>query len=282
MRVLLGTDGSPDAVRATDWLARLPLPPESSILIVSVFPRLGSRAAEHLKALQAQAREVIEDARSRLAPRAVDERRMEGNVRERLLQTAEEWKADLIVLGARGLTSLERALLGSVSLSVAREARCAVMIVKAPAQVLQRVVVGVDGSEGSRGALRFLTALPLAPDTEVVLVGVAEKIYFPRTAPGLVAEPLRAVVAELEEEEKARKQQILVEAQNTIKAPVRTQLRTVVGNPADELVATARTTGAQLIVVGSRGLGSVQRLMLGSVSESVLLQSECTVMITKR
>ena len=83
-------------------------------------------------------------------------------------------------------------------------------------------------------------------------------------------------------EAKARKQQILVEAQNTIKAPVRTQLRAVVGNPANELVATARTTGAQLIVVGSRGLGSVQRLMLGSVSESVLLQSECTVMITKR
>jgi nucleotide-binding universal stress UspA family protein len=47
MRVLLGTDGSADAVRAADWLARFPLPAESQILVVSVLPHLGSRAAEH-------------------------------------------------------------------------------------------------------------------------------------------------------------------------------------------------------------------------------------------
>jgi nucleotide-binding universal stress UspA family protein len=98
MRVLLGTDGSPDAVRAADWLARLPLPAESPILVVSVLPHLGSRAAEHQSAIHAQARQVVEDARLTLAPRTVDVGVMEGGVRERLLQTAEEWKADLIVL----------------------------------------------------------------------------------------------------------------------------------------------------------------------------------------
>ena len=60
------------------------------------------------------------------------------------------------------------------------------------------------------------------------------------------------------------------------------RLESVVGNPPDEIVAVAKTTGAQLIVLGSRGIGRLQRLVLGSVSESVLLQSECTVMITKR
>ena len=59
------------------------------------------------------------------------------------------------------------------------------------------------------------------------------------------------------------------------------QRRSVLGSPSDEIVAVARTSGAQLIVLGSRGLGCLQRLLLGSVSESVLLQSECTVMITK-
>jgi hypothetical protein len=38
MRVLLGTDGSPDAVRAADWLAGFPVPAESQILVVSVLP----------------------------------------------------------------------------------------------------------------------------------------------------------------------------------------------------------------------------------------------------
>ena len=54
------------------------------------------------------------------------------------------------------------------------------------------------------------------------------------------------------------------------------------GNPPDEIVAVTKTTGAQLIVLGSRGIGLLERLVLGSVSESVLLQSECTVMITRR
>jgi nucleotide-binding universal stress UspA family protein len=282
MRVLVGTDGSPDAVRAADWLARFPLPAESQILVVSVLPHLGSRAAEHENAMRAQAHQVVEDARVKLAPRAVDVRLMDGDVRERLLQTAEEWNADLIVLGARGLGGVERALLGSVSLGVAREARCAVMIVKGAATALQRVVVALDGSEHSRHVLGFISSLALAADTELVLVGVAERTHLPRSAPGLVADQLRAFIAEIDEEEKARKQQILVDAEKTLNRRGRVQLRSVVGNPSDEIVAAAKTTGAQLIVLGSRGIGRFQRLVLGSVSESVLLQSECTVMITKR
>ena len=280
MRVLLGTDGSPDAVRAADWLARFPLPAESEFLLVSVLPHLGSRAAEHANAMHAQARQVLDDARLKLAPRAVDVRLMEGGVRDRLLQIAEEWKADLIVLGARGLSGVERALLGSVSLSVAREARCAVMIVKGAAKALHRVVVGLDGSEHSRHALSFITSLPLAADTELLLVGVAEQTHFPRSAPSPVADQLRTFIAEVDEEEKTRKHQILVDTERTINR--RVQLKSVVGNPPDEIVAVANTTGAQLIVLGSRGMGRLQRLVLGSVSESVLLQSQCSVLITKR
>jgi nucleotide-binding universal stress UspA family protein len=115
-----------------------------------------------------------------------------------------------------------------------------------------------------------------------LLVGVAEKIHFPRSAPGLVAEPLHAIIGEIEGEERARKEQILVAAENTIERKVRVQRRSVVGNPPDEIVAAARATDAQLIVLGSRGLGGIQRLVLGSVSEGVLLQSECTVLITRR
>jgi nucleotide-binding universal stress UspA family protein len=232
--------------------------------------------------MHAQARQVLEDARLKLAPRAVDVRLIEGGVRERLLQTAEEWKADLIVLGARGLSGVERALLGSVSLSVAREACCAVMIVKGAAKALHRVVIGLDGSEHSRHALSFMASIPLAAATDLLLVGVAEKTHLPRSAPSLVADQLRAFIAEVDEEEKTRKQQILVDAEKTINRTGRVQLRSVVGNPPDEIVAVAKATGAQLIVLGSRGLGRLQRLVLGSVSESVLLQSECTVMITKR
>lgn len=285
MRVMLGTDGSPDAVLAADWLARFPLPPDALIRVVSVIPRLPSRVqpfADHDQTLQTHARQVAEEAHAKLGPRAVEVRVLEGQVRDQLLDAAADWGADLVVLGARGLSGLERALLGSVSLGIAREARCAVMIVKGAAKTLQRVVVGLDGSDESLAAIGFLAALPLPAETEVVLVGVAEKIHFPRSAPGLVAESLRASIAQLEEEDKARKHQALVEAERMLKGKARVQLKSVVGNPPDEIVNAAATTRAQLVVLGNRGLGGVQRVMLGSVSEHVLLHADCPVLIAKR
>ena len=285
MRVMLGTDGSPDAVLATDWLAHFPLPRESTIRIVSVVPALPSGVQplrEQHESLSAYARQVAEEAQAKLGPRSVDVRVLEGHVRVQLLEAAQAWEADVIVLGARGLSGLERALLGSVSLGVAREARCAVMIVKGTAKSVQRIVVGLDGSEDAGTALTFLTQLPLPAETDVVLVGVAEKIYFPRSAPGLVAERLRASVAQIEEEDKLRKQQVLLEAERLLKGKTRVQVKSLVGNPADEIVSTAATTRAQLVVLGNRGLGGVQRVLLGSVSERVLLQAECTVLIVKQ
>ena len=56
-----------------------------------------------------------------------------GDPKELLIQQAEQWQADCIFLGARGLTRMERMLLGSVSSAVASRAHCSVEVVRAPA-----------------------------------------------------------------------------------------------------------------------------------------------------
>jgi len=56
-----------------------------------------------------------------------------GDVRERILDSASEWRADLIVLGSHGKRGLQRFLLGSVAEFVARHARCSVHIIRTPA-----------------------------------------------------------------------------------------------------------------------------------------------------
>ena len=53
-----------------------------------------------------------------------------GNVKSKILDTAERWRADLIVLGSYGRTGLERFLMGSLAEAVARHARCSVEIVR--------------------------------------------------------------------------------------------------------------------------------------------------------
>jgi nucleotide-binding universal stress UspA family protein len=56
-----------------------------------------------------------------------------GDVRESILDSASEWRADLIVLGSHGTRGIQRFLLGSVAEFVARHAKCSVQIIRTPA-----------------------------------------------------------------------------------------------------------------------------------------------------
>ena len=178
MRVLLATDGSEDARTATAYLARFPLPADSRLRVVSVASIPPSAldvptVREFQASLREAARQTGEAARAALAPRfaGADVQVLEGDAREAILRVAAEWPADLVVLGARGLGAMAGFLLGSVSLGVARHARCSVLVVKGGADVTRGVLVAIDGSEHAAAAAAFLARLPLEPTVVVRLAG---------------------------------------------------------------------------------------------------------------
>jgi nucleotide-binding universal stress UspA family protein len=285
LRVLLATDGSPDARAAAECLARFPLPPNSVLLMLSVvaippspitFPGL-----EDLKqSLLADGRRACDEAADLLRPRwpAIEVSVVDGDAREQLLKTAEDWKPDLVVLGRRGLGGLERMLLGSVSLTAARHLACPVLIVRGPARPIQRIVVGVDGSEESRRAVNFVESLPLGPDIQVHLVAVAESLFVPASLPSATREAFRSTVAEVDERQQATLQEMLIAA-GRLDGLAEVHTHTPVGDPARLLLEMAAR--ADLLIVGSRGLGAVRRLLLGTVSEKVLQHAPCPVLIVK-
>jgi nucleotide-binding universal stress UspA family protein len=94
-------------------------------------PEMAARIQEELK----QAKESVAKAAQSLrgAGFKMDTRVVESEVRAGILDVAADWQADLIVLGSHGRTGLKKFLLGSVAESVARHARCSVLIVRAPA-----------------------------------------------------------------------------------------------------------------------------------------------------
>src|SRR5215470_12708448 len=183
MRVLLATDGSPDSRVAATFLNDLPLPPSTTIRIVAIvrLPVLTLDTAPALDlarmGLDKAAQGVVEDARSVLSARgfALETDVAVGDPRAEIVRQAEAWGADLIVLGARGLGGVKRFLLGSVSDAVARNAHCAVLVVKGRRRKLGSVLVGMDGSDDSFQAVRFLRTLPLPRQTKVRLLSVVER-----------------------------------------------------------------------------------------------------------
>jgi len=289
MRILLATDGSKDAAAATAFLRELPVPASSKLCVMTAvsFPTFAFEpqpVREFKSSVLEDARRVVDEARARLAPRGFDIETdvVIGSPKDEILRIARERNADLVVLGARGLGRIKRFLLGSVSLAVARHATCPVLVVKGQPRKLGSVLVGMDGSEDSFQALRFLLSLPLARQTKLRLLSVVEPIRYPASAPGAVRGHLIRMLKEIENERRGELEKVLEKAAAELgSSPTRVTRSTPTGNPADVIVAAATAHDDDLVVVGARGLGGVTRLLLGSVSEKVLRYARCPVLIVK-
>jgi len=289
MRIVLATDGSEDASTATAWLGRFPVPAKSHLLVVSAANIPPSAldlptVREFNASLREAARQTAETARTALAHRfaMTDVQVPEGDAREAILRVAEEWPADLVVLGARGLGAVAGFLMGSVSLGVARHAHCSVLVVKGGADAIRGVLVALDGSAHAAAAAAFLARLPLDPTIVVRLVGVVQPPYYPSTTPKFASGMVQEAIAQIVRERSTALEPALAKAAATFAGVVKNvEQRVLVGHPVDALTGAAATPDIGLVVVGARGLGALQRLVLGSVSEGVLQHIDRPVLIVK-
>jgi nucleotide-binding universal stress UspA family protein len=147
MKILLATDGSECSAVAVNAAARRPWPANSEVKIISIVeipapPTAEPWAlppayfAEMEKAAREQAQAAINSATAKLreggAKLKVTAEILEGAPKHAILEEAERWGADLIMLGSHGYRGLQRFLLGSVSQAVALHAPCSVEIVRHP------------------------------------------------------------------------------------------------------------------------------------------------------
>ena len=289
MRVLLATDGSEDAHNATAWLARFPLPANSRLRVVSVVSIPPSAldvppVREFEASLREAARQAAEAARTALAHRFAETEVQvpEGEARETILRMAEEWPADLVVLGARGLGAVAGFLLGSVSLGVARHAHCSVLVVKRGTDVIPGVLVAIDGSAHAAAAAAFLARLPLDPTVVVRLVGVVQPPRYPATTPRFASGMVREALTQIVQERSTVLEGALAKAAAPLAGVVKNvERRVLVGHPVEALTVAAATPDVGLVVVGARGLGTLGRLLLGSVSEGLLRHVDRPILIVK-
>jgi nucleotide-binding universal stress UspA family protein len=130
--------------------------------------------------------------------------------------------------------------------------------------IVKRILVGVDGSETAEKALRFATEIAAPFHAELVVLYVVSPPVYP-------AEIYPIAFAEIEKEAKQFGQTIVQRALESIaKAGVTARAEVVPGSPAETIADAGERLGADLVAVGSRGLGAVKRVFLGSTSDRLI------------
>ncbi|NYV77958.1 universal stress protein [Streptomyces sp. UH6] len=193
--------------------------------------------------------------------------------------TIESRSAALAVVGSRGLSGFSSLLLGSTAVQLAAHGQCPLMVVRGRSSPAGPVLLAVDGSEAGEAAVAFAFA-------EAALRGaplVAMHVWNTRSERALdddPLDPLRIVVDvnRLQEEQRRLLDETLARHRaahpDVVVEPrlVRSRIRPALLEASGE---------ARLTVVGARGRGGFQGMLLGSVSQALLHHADCPVVVVR-
>lgn len=302
LRVLVAVDGSKHSEAAVEFMRALRPGAETEFIVLTVIepvrtvyaagdPLLGPEVyrlmEEYLAAQEAEAKEYASRVAAQLGEwgSPAETVVLTGQPAEEVVQVAQERRADLVLMGARGLNPILYWILGSVSHHVVRYAPCSVLIVKlregrapVPTDRPWRVLLAADPSPHSAFGADLLTRLPLGSDTEVRAVAVVQEPARPTPAQ---EEARRVWEALLEAEERSAQA-----AAERLAARLRTRYPAAtselrLGDPADQLVRMAREWPADLVVIGARGTSERKEAPIGNVTQKVLGHAPCPVLVAR-
>jgi len=269
--IVVAFDGSPHADAALVWAARtaaLEERPVRAVIVEDGTSERGSAADSASDDLADQVGSVLADAG---ATGALE--RYSGDAESVILEQAQD--AEMLVAGSRGRGPAASTLLGSVSQHLARHATCPLVVVRRePRADATRILVGIDGSSDCVAALRFACRrAALTKETVAALhawnPGRVQLDYHGQLPETLAdrSEAADALLAETVADARREFPEVSVVPES-------------VAMPASEALTDA-SANASLVVTGSRGLGAVTGLLLGSVSQHLLHHAHCPVAVIR-
>jgi len=297
MKVLCAVDGSEFSQWAIEAIGALGRSALSSVTLLHVADtrHLKAVGAPHVAtyrgakaALEKSGEEILRHAANRLEvalsqsairPRTVVRTLLQqGSPTSTIVQRAAQERSDLIVIGTRGLSDIKGFLLGSIAKKVASLANCPVLVVKQPMKSAQRILLAVDESKYSRRAVKFLRS-GILPDTATISIFTS------------AVTPITDLAARhLSEEQIEKLNEPIMERADALVAKMRNEFikdgytvttEVQLNHVTDTIIKIATFNQPDMLVVGSRGLSTRERLQLGSVSETLLKYAPCSVLIVR-
>lgn len=307
MKILIAYDGSEWADAALEDLrsAGLPKTAEAKLLTVAdVFlpplneeidnsvpmyvpagmRRAQERAERKVKEADSMARRASEQITQSFPKWKVGHESLADSPAWAIIRTADDWKPDLVVVGAQGHAVLGgRLILGSVSQRVLYEAGCSVRIARNPQRNIDfplRILIGVDNSPYSEAAVEAVCRREWPKGTEVRLLAVVDTIMAISPDPAQ-SQVMKWIEAGDEENWDEIRQvfQPLADKLGACALDAEVMIRR--GNPTNELLDEAESWGANCIFLGPKGTRGIDRLLLGSVSSAVSARANCSVEVVR-
>lgn len=291
-RVVLATDGSPHSERAYAVAVKIAKASGAALEVLTVVPispeyNIGAFAGAPPYVPDDESRRYYREIADRTKERAqkdgvkdVSVEVVEGSPGDLIVGESKELHADLIVLGARGLSTSARILLGSVSNTVATTSSIPALIVRGETvetskgeASIDRVVAAVDGSPSSTRALDLAIELSRCLSLPLRIVTVVP-----------VPSQFRGAAAKKDEAATVGEAEALVEkgrakASNAGVTDVASEV--LRGSPSDSLMSYLGDGPLHLLAVGSRGRSPSRSLLLGSVSTALLHHSPSSVLVAR-
>jgi nucleotide-binding universal stress UspA family protein len=284
MNLLLAVDGSEqsyEALRALAHLARadklaivhamdVPVP-----MYPSVFPEVAKDIQETVeRTMREEGERLLQRVTSLLPPGmgAVSKHLAVGKPTDVIVDVAAQQPVQLIVMGARGVGAIRELLMGSVSHRVVSQAACPVLVVRGAVKALNQILLAIETQEDAERAINFLKQQPFRQSCTVTVLTV-----IPYATP---AWPVGAIIPDTYRQSiLSQAREFVTEAATRLAAEgYRATGEATLGAPAMQILHEAHQRKADLIMLGSqhRGMG---RLMLGSVSHTVLHRADCPVLV---
>ncbi len=201
----------------------------------------------------------------------------EGEPPDVIVNIAEAKKADLIALGTYGRKGLKRLLMGSVTSQIILNSPCDVLVVKKPCSQCSgsyhSLLVPFDGSETSKKALSRACDLSKVDGSEISVLYVIPRYE----------EMMDFFKTETIKKSLFREAEKIVEGAKRVAAGLGVQIKAVVqeGHSGDKVVEIANTMQHDLIVVGTHGWRGVNKAIMGSTAERIIVNASCPILIVR-
>lgn len=284
-RILLSTDGSEHsegAVREAIGLAKLCGSKLMAISVVDTNPEFDALAPQIMEKMEKATRQNLDAVQAQARREGIE---CDAVIREGedsyqyIVDEAHKNRCTMIVMGRRGRTGLKRLMMGSVTARVIGHAPCNVLVVPKAAKLkFRNIVVATDGSKHSISAASEAIGLAKRNSSALTVVSVVPSELMTPTDIDFTMNQ-RELLAEKEMHEAEKNARTVKEAAQREGVAVKAFILS--GKPADAIIETAKDTNADLIVVGSHGRTGLERLLMGSVAERVIVLAESAVLVVK-